>query len=343
MESSASKKGFRKDLVALWAGIGFSLGFTALIWFGGRYLDHTGFFPDLGASWYYWRLPFPTFWSRFTAWGLYLLHQFTMWGLILYAQTRVKRYSDGLHKINIIALAANVLFIILHYVQTHLWYDGLAQDVSIWSSQVSVIILLVWVLLMENKRRGLFLGKSVPISRQIISFARKYHGYFFAWATIYTFWYHPMENTPGHLMGFFYMFLLLLQGSLFFTRIHINKYWTFVQEFTVMVHGTLVAVFQGSNLWPMFFFGFAGIVVLTQMHGLDLPKWSKWAIFIAYLGGAVVVYSVRGFGKAYELVSIPLIEYAGVLILALLFGSGIRLAGLIKKPVPTVSANKALE
>ena len=52
---------------------------------------------------------------------------------------------------------------------------------------------------------------------------RKYHGYVFAWATVYTFWYHPMENTAGHLIGFFYMFLLLLQGSLFLTRIHINK------------------------------------------------------------------------------------------------------------------------
>jgi hypothetical protein len=28
-----------------------------------------------------------------------------------------------------------------------------------------------------------------------------------------------MENTWGHLVGFFYMFLLMLQGSLFFTRI----------------------------------------------------------------------------------------------------------------------------
>ena len=70
----------------------------------------------------------------------------------------------------------------------------------------------------------------MPIKQEIIRFARKYHGYFFAWATIYTFWYHPMDNTTGHLIGFFYMFLLLLQGSLFLTRIHVNKYWTVVQE-----------------------------------------------------------------------------------------------------------------
>ena len=44
----------------------------------------------------------------------------------------------------------------------------------------------------------------------LLEVARKYHGYYFAWAIIYTFWYHPMEITGGHLLGFFYMFLLLL-------------------------------------------------------------------------------------------------------------------------------------
>jgi hypothetical protein len=72
--------------------------------------------------------------------------------------------------------------------------------------------------------RGLFFGNKLPIKQEIIRFARKYHGYFFARATIYTFWYHPIEPTSGHIIGFFYMFLLLLQGSLFFTRIHTNRW-----------------------------------------------------------------------------------------------------------------------
>ena len=188
-----------------------------------------------------------------------------------------------------------------------------------------MVILLVWVLLMENKRRGLFAGKKVPISQDITAFARKYHGYFFAWASVYTFWYHPMANTPGHLVGFMYMFLLLLQGSLFLTRIHVNKVWTAVQEVAVLFHGTLVAVYQGNGLWPMFFFGFAGMFVITQMHGLRLAKWVKWGIFAAYLAGAIFVYNARGWNKAYELISIPLIEYAGVFLLALIFGLGLRL------------------
>jgi hypothetical protein len=317
----------RKDFRALLGGILFSLAFTGVIAWAGQTLDRSTFLPDQGASWYFWKLPDPTFWSRATAWGFYLLHQVTLWGLIYYAQTRVKTYTSGLHKINVVALGANAAFILLHFVQTHLWYDGLAQDVSIWSSQVSVVILLVWVLLMENSRRGLFAGKKMPIAKQITAFARKYHGYYFAWATVYTFWYHPMENTTGHLIGFFYMFLLLLQGSLFLTRIHTNKYWTVVQEVTVLIHGALVAVYQGNGIWPMFFFGFAGIFVLTQMHGLSLARWSKGLIFGAYLVSALAVYNFRGWNKAYELISIPLIEYASVAVLALLFWGALRLFG----------------
>ena len=318
----------RLDVVALWGGIAFSVLFTVVIWWAGQSLDHTGFITSSDPSWYFWRLPNPTLWSHLTAWGLYLAHQVTIWGLIYYAQKQAPRYTTGLNRFNLLALGANALFILLHFVQTHIWYDGLAQDVSVWSSQVSVIILLVWVLLMENRRRGLFFGKKMPIGKQIIDFARKYHGYYFAWATIYTFWYHPMESTIGHLAGFLYMFLLLLQGSLFFTRVHQNRWWTFVSEIAVLAHGTLVAVYQGNDLWPMFLFGFAGILIITQMHGLRLPRWSKWAIVAVYAGGAALVYSGR-LAKLYELVSIPLIEYAGVLVLALIFWAGIKIYGAI--------------
>lgn len=336
--STSPSKTSRKDVLALWGGIVFSLVFTAIIAWAGQYLDRSTFLPDTGADWYFWKLPEPTFWTRATAWGFYLLHQFTLWGLIYYAQTRVKTYTTGLHKVNVVALAANAFFILLHFVQTHLWYDGLAQDVSIWSSQISVVILLVWVLLMENNRRGLFAGKKMPISKQIIAFARKYHGYYFAWATVYTFWYHPVENSPGHLVGFFYMFLLLLQGSLFLNRIHVNKYWMIFQEVAVLFHGTLVAVYQGNGIWPMFFFGFAGMFVITQMHGLGLSKLYKWLIFGAYVVSALLVYSQRGWNKSYELISIPLIEYLSVGLMALVFGLGLRLFGQRKEKSLTTEA-----
>jgi hypothetical protein len=160
-EPSTEKTITRQDIKSLWIGILFSLGFVGLIWLLGPKLDSIQLAPDQGASWYYWKLPNPTFWSRATSWGFYLLHQMSFWGLIYYAQNKVKKYDTKLHLINYLALAVNAFFILLRVLQTHLWYDGLAQDVSIWSSQVSVIILLVWVLLMENQRRGLFFGKPI--------------------------------------------------------------------------------------------------------------------------------------------------------------------------------------
>lgn len=322
----------RRDLLALWGGVGFSLLFTALIWWAGQRLADVPRLPDAGPSWYYWKLAEPTFWSRATAWGGYLLHQIVSWGLIYYAQTRVRRYTSGLHPVNIAALALNALFIALHFVQTHIWYDGLAQDVSIFSSQGSVILMLVWVLLMENRRRGMFAGRPAPIGREIVQAARTYHGYVFSWAAIYTFWYHPMENSSGHLIGFIYMFLLLVQGSLFFTRAHVNRWWTFALEFMVLIHGTLVALMQSGaqGFWPMFCFGFLGIFIITQMHGLGLSARTRWALFGLYIGAAAWVYSGRGWHKLDEIVRIPLIEYVCVLVLAGLIWLITRAAGLLR-------------
>ncbi|MEM7147752.1 MAG: hypothetical protein AAF591_21795, partial [Verrucomicrobiota bacterium] len=251
----------RKDLHALWWGVAFCVLVTGTIWVFGKRFENLSFLPDEGYSWYFWKMPEKSTWGWWTAWGFYALHQVAHFGLIYYAQNRVGRYTDGLHKVNVWALAINGFFVLLHFLQTHLWYDGLAQDHPPQYPQYAVILLLVWVLLMENRRRGLILGWKVPIGKQITSFALKYHGYVFSWAILYTFWYHPMHPSLSHLTGFLYTFLIMLQGSLFFTRVHTNRYWMFVQEFSVLIHGTIVAFTQGPNIWPMFLFGFAGIFV----------------------------------------------------------------------------------
>jgi hypothetical protein len=313
----------------LWVGIIFSFAFTGLIWLLGPYLPEIDFLPDTGAAWYFWQLPEPTFWSRATAWGGYILHQVAIWGLIFYAQRKRPKYTKGLHNFNIWAIGINALFIVLHLLQTHIWYDGLAQDVSIFSSQGSVILMLVAILLMENSRRGLFFGKKVNFLRETGRVMRKYHGYIFAWAVIYTFWYHPMEVTGGHLIGFLYTFLLLVQGSLMFTRAHLNRWWTMALEVTVLVHGTLVAILAGNDLWPMFFFGFAAMFIVTQMYGLGLGKWARWGFIAAYVAGVVVVYSSRGWEYLNEIVRIPVIEYLLVFVLALIIWLIVRLGGLV--------------
>lgn len=301
---------------------------TGAVWLLGRRLAGIELAPDQGASWYYWKLPHPTAWTRLSAWSCYALHQLSSWGLIYYAQRHVRHYVDGLHRINLIALAVNLGFIVLHIVQTQLFYDGLAQDVSIFSSQGSVVLLLVVVLLMESRRRGLFLGRRVPISKRVVDFARRYHGYLFSWAAIYTFWYHPMENTTGHLIGFCYMFLLLVQGSLFFTRSHTNRWWTVTLEVMVAAHGTLVAFMNTGpgGMWPMFLFGFLAVFVLTQMHGLGLSVRVRSVLGALYVVVVAVVYSWRGWSSVHEITWIPLIEYALVGVVAGLIWIGLNIA-----------------
>jgi hypothetical protein len=306
----------RKDNLILWGCVLFSLIYTALIYLLGNRLQTIAHSPDQGASWYYWKLTEPTFWSRASVWGLYFVHQIGLWSMIYYAQQNVKRYTNGLHPINIVALGFNAVFALLHVLQTHLWYDGLAQDVSIWSSQVSVVVLLVWVLLMENNRRGMFFGTKLPVGKQVMYFVRKYHGYYFAWAVIYTFWYHPAEATLGHLWGFFYTLLLMLQASLMFSRAHVNRYWTLFLEVIVLAHGTLVAVQQNNGIWPMFFFGFGGIFVITQMHGLGLSRMLRGFILAAYVAGVLFVYNDRGWANLNEIIRIPIIDYLAVVVLA---------------------------
>jgi hypothetical protein len=304
---------------------------TGLVWILGQRLAGVELAPDRGASWYYWQLPHPSAWTRLSAWTGYALHQLSAWALIYYAQQHVRRYVKGLHPINVIALAVNLIFILLHVLQSQLFYDGLAQDVSIYSSQGSVILLLVVVLLMESRRRGLILGRGTSMSKRVVDFVRRYHGYLFSWAVIYTFWYHPIVNTPGHLVGFFYMFLLLVQGSLFFTRAHVNRWWTVTLELMVAVHGALVAIMTSGpqGMWPMFLFGFLAIFVLTQMHGLGLSARIRTIIGAAYIAAVAAVYSWRGWSRLQEITWIPVIEYGLVAVLAGLIAASLWIARTI--------------
>ncbi|KHD74016.1 hypothetical protein [Actinoplanes utahensis] len=309
----------RSERVLLWSVPAVAL-LTGLVWLAGQSLSDVALLPDRGAAWYEWKLPEPTAWTRLSAWFGYAAHQIVSWALIYYAQTRVHRWSRGLKRVNVIAIAANLGFIALHMLQSRLFYDGLAQDVSIFSSQGSVVLLLVVVLIMENRRRGLVAGRPAPIPAVVIDFARRYHGYLFSWAIVYTFWYHPMVTTSGHLIGFFYMFLLLLQSCLIFTTAHTNRWWTLSLELMVAVHGTLVAVMNSGadGAWPRFLFGFLAVFVITQMHGLGLSARTRRLLLAAWLAGAAAVYTRRDLADLHEILRVPMAEYLVLAVLTLL-------------------------
>jgi hypothetical protein len=299
----------------LW-GIGGVLLIMAFLVALGPYSNEGMFAPDQGRTWYYWKLQDPTFWTRLSAWLLYGFHQVSIWLLIFIAQQKRPGYVQGLHPINALALGLNALFVLLHIGQTKIWYDGLAQDTSVMSSQASVVFMLSMILIMENRRRGLFFGKKAPLLKSVGDMLRRYHGYYFSWAVIYTFWFHPIETTMGHLTGTFYTVMLMLQGSLFFTRFHTNRYWTVSLELMVAVHGSIVAWQLGGDAMK-FVFGFLAVFIITQMHGLGLGRRARTGFVVTYALVVLVCYSGQ-MDKLIELPRVPVIEYTVVFITALI-------------------------
>lgn len=269
--------------------------------------------PGVGAIHYDWQLANPNVWSQITIWGGCLLHLLAIWGVTYYAQKNTRQYKRELRPFNYWALGINAVFCLLHYVQTAVFYDSIAQYIPSWTAQAAVIVMLVVILALENERRGLFFGRKAPLKAEFIRWLKDYHGYVFSFAIIYTFWYHPMVPTPGHIFGFFYTMLVLVQGSLMFTRMHNAPRWKFLLEILVLPHAAWIAYFQGVNILWMFLFGFAGLFIVTQMHGLNLKRWLRWTFYTAFLALVIVVYFfVRQPSQINEVIRIPMIEYLSV-------------------------------
>jgi hypothetical protein len=265
---------------------------------------------------YPWRLVVPNAAARLTAWGGYLLHNLVAWFIIYRARREKPGYGNDLRWFNWAMIATNTGAILLHILQTQMFFDGLAADVPELSALGSVAVMLMIVIIFETPRRGLIFGAKFKFKDGFMQIARKYHGYFFSWAIIYTFWYHPTEGTWGHLMGFFYMFMLFVQSALLFNRAHLNKYWTFALEFFVLVHGVTVSVLQGNNTWPMFAFGFGAMLVLTQMYGLGLDSLAKRIVAVVFIAMAVAFYALSGhIAGLNEIIRIPVLDYMFIFVL----------------------------
>lgn len=258
--------------------------------------------------------------ARPSAWTGYLAHQLAIWGCIYAAQRSRPAYADGMRPLNWITLAVNAGGVALHYAQTRRYYDGLALDVPEGSSLSSAAFMLMVILAMDSPRRGLLLGlKQVKLPPELIRFTRRYHGYIFSWATVYTFWYHPIDPLPSHLTGLYHMLLLFMQSSLVYTRAHLDPRWTLALEMLAMPHAIITTLQKRSGFAPVFVFGFTGMFVLAQMHGLGLSKQTRLGIGALYGATALTWYaSQRKLKRLPDVLRIPILEYGVVGILAAL-------------------------
>ena len=303
----------------LWWGLAGCALFVALILLAGPYDTGVNLAPDKGNWWYYWQRADATVWSRLSAWLPYSVHQLSIWYLIARARAIRPGYGAGLHRFNVLALGINASFMVLHIVQTRLFYDGLAQDVAEVTSFGSVTLMLMLILVMENGRRGMVFGQPLPFMKTAGDTLRRYHGYFFSWAIIYTFWYHPVELTAGHVAGYAYMSLLLLQSSLMFTRFHVNRVWTAVLETIWAVHGAIVAgliMNKGeTQFWSMFLFGGMAMFLIVQLHGMGLSVRARLLVaapILAVMAAFYAVYPQYVAGAARQ----PMVLFIGAIVMA---------------------------
>ena len=325
---------------ALWFVFAFSFLMVGVTWLVSPLLAsfRATLLPDAGAAWYYWKLPHPELWASISMWVLYLGHQITVWVLIAKLKNDARPAAGEIGKYNLYLLIANAIFIVLHLVQTVLFYDALAQFVPVMSSQGSVIVMLVMMLILLNGRRGLFFGKKVALPPLGVNMTQKTHGFYIAWAVVYTFWFHPMEGTLGHLLGFLYLFLLMGQMSLARTSWHTKIGWLTFLEVFVALHGAVVAILASNGMWPMFFFGFMMMFIVTQVYGILKSRIAIAGITASYIALVLVTYSGSlanlftgtrvGWSLIHQITWIPIILYALVFVLVyLLAGVG----ALLKK------------
>jgi len=147
-----------------------------------------------------------------------------------------------------------------------------------------------------------------------------------------------MEGTLGHLLGFFYLFLLMGQMSLARTTWHTKIGWLTFLEVFVAIHGAIVAIDSANGMWPMFFFGFMMMFILTQMFGLIKSWLAAAGVFVSYATLVAIAYGGAlqnwlsgtsvGWSDIHQVTWIPVILYGLVFVLAWVFAG---VYALIKK------------
>lgn len=205
----------------------------------------------------------------------------------------------------------NLCGVLLHVLQTHFWFDGLARDTPEILALGSVALLLVWVMVMESGKRGVCFGAGRRVLRgELVRCGRDLHPWVFSWACVWNFWFHPCVGYGAFVLGFWYKFMLLVQASLMMTNVHRGKWWRLVLETWVLVHGVLTPLFvqhQRTGLWIMFFMGFLGTFVGNQLYAPEfgIERRGKLIVGGAYLIAAMMFLLRFGLKNAYVIAAVP--------------------------------------
>jgi hypothetical protein len=108
----------------------------------------------------------------------------------------------------------------------------------------------------------------------------------------------------------------------------------------VLPHGVLVAITQPGNGWRMFGFGFGAMFIITQMHGLGLGTRARALLAGGYVLALLASYgSPESIGTIHEITRIPMLDFAVVVILYLLWLSVAKTVSLLR-PSSNIAVNE---
>jgi hypothetical protein len=122
-----------------------------------------------------------------------------------------------------------------------------------------------------------------------------------------------MAGDPQLLTGFLYMMLLFTQVSLAYTWIHVDRKWIVFLEGFVGLHALFVAVYNtyqhgSSDMWPMFFSGFAAMFVFTGLYAFKVRRIIYLAVTCAWVLLLAWIYAPAPYGYARPLSGLMRLE-----------------------------------
>jgi len=197
----------------------------------------------------------------------------------------------------------NIGMILFKFTQSFFTYDGLANDVPEWTAQYSVMWWIFLALIIQMPKRGLLFGyirsfdNPCGFGKDFVNFVRKQHGYAFSFGVTYNYWFHPIEGSPGFVLGYLYQFLMMLQSNFLLHPFHRNKFWTLILQVGIVPHAFFIAWYFANGSAGSVFqfpFGFAMLFITTFMHGFELSFWQKAGFTVAFFVVAVSTYLAVG-------------------------------------------------
>ncbi|KAI6656079.1 hypothetical protein LOD99_11334 [Oopsacas minuta] len=244
-----------------------------------------------------------------SAWLGFILHFIFMTFMITWAKIRYSThhthncpvptapswcdYTNKLEIIHYVFLIGTAIFVILHLLQTHYSYDGIAQDAAEMVPIIGTVLSLVVLALMQQTERGLVFGYGLDTETFIAltNIARRFHPFIVGWDIVFTFWYHPMEGGVHHIPGLLPLLCIFIQGCLLFTTVHLNPIWRVALELLGFPHAIYIEYSHPERgRWKMFLTGVLLTPIVVHFHMFNMSFILTTSLLVCYVTLVVVLY-----------------------------------------------------